>query len=107
MCVVIPFILDVRLVDAPAGVTQEGGQSYDITNLVEHNVNRLSVGTALACRIGGCYQSLAVQATAARTAIGVGVAVKFVALPEGREGLLVLFSCAVHVLLFCNSTMEF
>ena len=23
MCVVIPFILDVRLVDAPAGVTQE------------------------------------------------------------------------------------
>ena len=25
VCVVIPFILDVRLVDAPAGVTQTGG----------------------------------------------------------------------------------
>ena len=25
MCVVIPFILDVRLVDTPAGVTQEEG----------------------------------------------------------------------------------
>ena len=25
VCVVIPFILDVRLVDAPAGVTQEEG----------------------------------------------------------------------------------
>ena len=27
MYVVIPFILDVRLVDAPAGVTQEGGHT--------------------------------------------------------------------------------
>ena len=27
MCVVIPFILDVRLVDAPAGVTQEQGHT--------------------------------------------------------------------------------
>ena len=26
-CVVIPFILDVRLVDAPAGVTQEEGRA--------------------------------------------------------------------------------
>ena len=26
-CVVIPFILDVRFVDAPAGVTQEGGHT--------------------------------------------------------------------------------
>ena len=25
MCVVIPFILDVRLLDVPAGVTQEEG----------------------------------------------------------------------------------
>ena len=34
VCVVIPFILDVRLVDAPAGVTQEedhtGGRSHTI-----------------------------------------------------------------------------
>ena len=27
MCGVIPFTLDVRLVDAPAGVTQEEGQT--------------------------------------------------------------------------------
>ena len=27
MCVVISFILDVRLVDVPAGVTQEGGHT--------------------------------------------------------------------------------
>ena len=27
MCVVIPFILDVRLVDVPAGVTQEEGHT--------------------------------------------------------------------------------
>ena len=27
VCVVIPFILDVRLVDAPAGVTQEEGRT--------------------------------------------------------------------------------
>ena len=27
VCVVIPFILDVRLVDAPAGVTQEDGHT--------------------------------------------------------------------------------
>ena len=27
MCVVIPFILDVRLVDAPAGYTQEEGRT--------------------------------------------------------------------------------
>ena len=27
VCVVIPFILDVRLVDVPAGVTQEEGQT--------------------------------------------------------------------------------
>ena len=27
VCVVIPFILDVRLVDAPAGVTQEEGHT--------------------------------------------------------------------------------
>ena len=26
-CVVIPFILDVRVVDAPAGVTQAKGQT--------------------------------------------------------------------------------
>ena len=26
-CLVIPFILDVRLMDAPAGVTQEEGQT--------------------------------------------------------------------------------
>ena len=28
MCVAIPFILDVRLVDAPAGVTQEGHTGF-------------------------------------------------------------------------------
>ena len=27
LCVVIPFILDVRLVDVPAGVTQEEGHT--------------------------------------------------------------------------------
>ena len=27
VCIVIPFILDVRLVGAPAGVTQEQGQT--------------------------------------------------------------------------------
>ena len=27
MCVVIPFILDVRLVDVPAGVTREKGHT--------------------------------------------------------------------------------
>ena len=27
MCVVISFILDVRFVDVPAGVTQEGGHA--------------------------------------------------------------------------------
>ena len=27
VCVVIPFVLDVRLVDAPAGVTQEEGHT--------------------------------------------------------------------------------
>ena len=27
VCVVIPFILDGRLVDVPAGVTQEGGHT--------------------------------------------------------------------------------
>ena len=27
VCVVIPFILDVRIVDAPVGVTQEGGHT--------------------------------------------------------------------------------
>ena len=27
LCVVIPFILDVRLVDAPAGITQEEGHT--------------------------------------------------------------------------------
>ena len=27
VCIVIPFILDVRLVDAPAGVTQEEGHT--------------------------------------------------------------------------------
>ena len=27
MCVVVPFILDVRVVDAPAGVTQEQGRT--------------------------------------------------------------------------------
>ena len=27
VCVVIPFILDVRFVDVPAGVTQEGGHT--------------------------------------------------------------------------------
>ena len=27
MCVVIPFILDVRFVDVPAGVTQEEGHT--------------------------------------------------------------------------------
>ena len=27
VCLVIPFILDVRLVDAPAGVTQEEGHT--------------------------------------------------------------------------------
>ena len=27
MCVVIPFILDVKLVDAPAGATQEEGHT--------------------------------------------------------------------------------
>ena len=27
-CVVIPFILDVRLVDVPAGVTQEGHTGF-------------------------------------------------------------------------------
>ena len=30
MCVVIPIILDVRLVDAPAGVAQEEGVTQDI-----------------------------------------------------------------------------
>ena len=33
MCVVIPFILDVRLVDAPAGVTQEGKITHDFFHL--------------------------------------------------------------------------
>ena len=28
VCVIIPFILDVRLVDAPAGVTQEGHTGF-------------------------------------------------------------------------------
>ena len=28
MCVSIPFILDVRLVDVPAGVTQEGHTGF-------------------------------------------------------------------------------
>ena len=28
VCVVIPFILDVRLVDVPAGVTQEGHTEF-------------------------------------------------------------------------------
>ena len=27
MCVIIPFILDVRLVDTPAGVTQDEGHT--------------------------------------------------------------------------------
>ena len=27
LCVIIPFILDVRLVDAPAGITQEEGHT--------------------------------------------------------------------------------
>ena len=30
VCVVIPFILDVRLVDAPAGVTQEEGYTKSL-----------------------------------------------------------------------------
>ena len=28
VCVIIPFILDVRFVDAPAGVTQEGHTGF-------------------------------------------------------------------------------
>ena len=31
VCVVIPFILDVRFVDVPAGVTQPGGRSHRIS----------------------------------------------------------------------------
>ena len=33
VCVVIPFILDVRLVDAPAGVTQEEGHTRFLIHL--------------------------------------------------------------------------
>ena len=33
MCVVIPFILDVRFVDVPAGVTQEEGHTGFIIHL--------------------------------------------------------------------------
>ena len=33
VCVVIPFILEVRLVDAPAGVTQEGGHTGFLIHL--------------------------------------------------------------------------
>ena len=33
VCVVIPFILDVRLVDAPAGVTQEEGHTGFLIHL--------------------------------------------------------------------------
>ena len=33
VCVVIPFILDVRLVDVPAGVTQEEGHTGFLTHL--------------------------------------------------------------------------
>ena len=32
-CVVIPFILDVRLVDVPAGVTQEEGHTGFLIHL--------------------------------------------------------------------------
>ena len=34
VCVVIPFILDVRLVDAPAGVTQEEGHTQDFSTFL-------------------------------------------------------------------------
>ena len=34
VCVVIPFILDVRFVDVPAGVTQEEGHKYLSTFLL-------------------------------------------------------------------------
>ena len=33
VCVIIPFILDVRLVDVPAGVTQEEGNTGFLTHL--------------------------------------------------------------------------
>ena len=33
VCVVIPFILDVRLVDVPAGVTQEEGHTGSLIHL--------------------------------------------------------------------------
>ena len=33
VCVVIPFILDVRLVDVPAGVTQEEGHTGFLIHL--------------------------------------------------------------------------
>ena len=33
MCVTFPFILDVRLVDAPAGVTQEEGHTGFLIHL--------------------------------------------------------------------------
>ena len=33
VCVVISFILDVRLVDAPAGVSQEEGQTWFLIHL--------------------------------------------------------------------------
>ena len=33
MCVVIPFILDVRFVDVPAGVTQEEGHTGFLIHL--------------------------------------------------------------------------
>ena len=36
VCVVIPFILDVRLVGAPAGVTQEEGHTGFIIPLPSH-----------------------------------------------------------------------
>ena len=32
LCFVIPFILDVRIVDAPAGVTQEEGYTQDFSS---------------------------------------------------------------------------
>ena len=34
MCVVIPFILDVRFMDVPAGVTQEEGHTRFLIHLL-------------------------------------------------------------------------
>ena len=47
VCIVIPFILDVRLVDAPAGVTQEEGH----TGFLIHLLSAVRAFTFLARRI--------------------------------------------------------